>query len=151
MTTTAQHILHIDMDNVLVNFQSGLDRVGEELKAEYGVDNYDNIPGIFDRMDPVEGAIDAYRKLSARYDTFILSTAPWGNPSAWRSKVEWVHRHLGDEAYKRLTITHRKDLVFGHYLIDDRPNNGAKDFKGEWIHFASPRFPDWASVLDYLL
>ncbi len=63
--------------------------------------------------------------LNTRYDTFILSTAPWGNPSAWRSKVEWVHQHLGTEAYKRLTITHRKDLVLGHYLIDDRPNNGA--------------------------
>ena len=31
-------------------------------------------------------------------------------------------------------------------LVDDRPNNGAKDFKGEWITFnpkddANPRFP----------
>ena len=25
------------------------------------------------------------------------------------------------------------DLVFRHFLIDDRPNNGAKAFRGEWL------------------
>ncbi|HOP45008.1 MAG TPA: hypothetical protein PLA11_15915 [Flavobacteriales bacterium] len=43
------------------------------------------------------------------------------------------------------------DKVFGHYLIDDRPNNGAKDFRGEWLQFGGERFPDWLAVLGYLL
>ena len=43
---------------------------------------------------------------------------------------------------KRMVITHRKDLCMGDYLIDDRDKNGASEFKGEWIHFGSERFPD---------
>ena len=40
----------------------------------------------------------------------------------------------------------------GHYLIEDRPHkNGAADFKGQLIHFRSDKFPDWNSVLDFLL
>ncbi len=34
----------IDMDNVLVDFQSGLDQVSEEVKAEYA-GRLDEIPG----------------------------------------------------------------------------------------------------------
>ncbi len=50
-----------------------------------------------------------------------------------------------------MIITHRKDLVEGDYLIDDRGKNGTSEFKGEWIQFGSERFPDWKTVLDYLL
>jgi len=53
--------------------------------------------------------------------------------------------------YKRLIISHNKNLNSGEYLIDDRPNNGAKDFKGEWIYFGSQDFPDWDTVTEYLL
>ena len=52
-------------------------------------------------------------------------------------------------------LTHRKDLNRGAYLVDDREKNGAKEFgerEGqEWIHFGSDKFPDWESVLGYLL
>ena len=65
-----------------------------------------------------------------------------------------MHEHLGaDEdspAYKRLILTHHKDLNRGDFLIDDRPNNGAEQFEGEWLHFGSTAFPDWAAVLNYL-
>jgi hypothetical protein len=54
-------------------------------------------------------------------------------------------------------ITHRKDLLIGHYLIDDRTKNGAGDFKGELIRFGwsyeelkwNP-YPTWESVLERL-
>lgn len=44
-----------------------------------------------------------------------------------------------------------KDLVEGDYLIDDRGKNGTSEFKGEWIHFGSERFPNWKAVLEYLI
>lgn len=50
-----------------------------------------------------------------------------------------------------MIITHCKHLCLGDYLIDDRPNNGAKEFSGKWIHFRSNEFPDWNAVLNYLL
>lgn len=149
------NILYVDMDNVLVDFKSGIERVSEDMLARYEGD-YDEIPSIFALMDPVEGAVDAYRKLSARYDTYILSTSPWENPSAWMDKLNWVKKHLGgrkgDPAYKRLILSHNKHLNKGDYLIDDRPHaNGADRFEGEVIHFTSEQYPDWNAVLAYLI
>jgi 5'(3')-deoxyribonucleotidase len=139
------------MDNVIVDFPSAFDKVSEEKKRKFKND-MDEIPGIFAKMDPMPGAIEAYEKLSKKYDTYILSTAPWENPSAWSDKLDWVKKHLGDAAYKRLILSHNKNLNKGDYLIDDRPNNGAKDFEGEWLHFGEGnRFPDWNAILKYLL
>ena len=138
------------MDNVLVDFQSGLDQVSEEKKAEYA-GRLDEIPGLFAKMKPMEGAIEAVHELQKRYDLFILSTAPWKNPSAWSDKVGWVTKYLDDVFHKRLIISHHKDLCQGDYLIDDRGKNGTSEFAGEWIEFGSEQFPNWESVLRYLL
>jgi 5'(3')-deoxyribonucleotidase len=66
-----------------------------------------------------------------------------------------VQRYFGKEEesifYKRLIISHHKDLNRGDFLIDDREKNGAKEFKGELIQFGLPKFPDWPSVVKYLL
>lgn len=40
-----------------------------------------------------------------------------------------------DVFHKKMIITHRKDLVEGDYLIDDRGKNGTSEFKGEWKIF----------------
>jgi 5'-nucleotidase len=142
-------ILYIDMDGVLVDFESGLLRVLEELRAEHP-DHADDIPGIFALMDPMAGALGAYRELSGLFDTYILSTAPWKNPSAWSDKLLWVQAYLGDVAHKRLILTHHKNLNKGDYLVDDRLRQGADLFEGEHIHFGSPEFPNWGAVLEYL-
>ena len=140
-----------------MDFQSGLDRIDEETKSQYrakwsgGKDRLDEIPGLFGKMDPMPGAIEAVHKLAEEYDVFILSTAPWKNPSAWSDKVEWVTKYFDDVFHKRIIITHRKDLVEGDYLIDDRGKNGTSEFKGEWIQFGSEKFPDWDAVLNYLI
>ena len=139
----------IDMDNVLVDFQSGLDQVSEEIKKEYA-GRLDEIPGLFAKMKPMPGAIEAVHELQKYYDLFILSTAPRKNPSAWSDKVEWVTKYLDDVFHKKMIITHRKDLCQGDYLIDDRGKNGTSEFSGEWIHFGSEQFPDWESVLKFL-
>ena len=56
-------ILYIDMDNVLVDFQSGINNLSDNQKEKYK-DNYDNCPGIFSLMTPLDGAIEAYEKLA---------------------------------------------------------------------------------------
>ncbi|MBR1466354.1 MAG: hypothetical protein IJ607_08345 [Bacteroidaceae bacterium] len=142
--------VYVDMDNVLVDFPSGLANVSDELKKAYE-GHIDEIPGLFSKMTPVPGAIEAIHKLKEKYDLFILSTAPWNNPSAWSDKLLWVKRYLPEVFYKRIIITHRKDLCIGDYLIDDRGKNGTSEFTGEWIHFGSDKFPDWEAVLNYLM
>lgn len=130
-------IVYIDMDNVLVDFQSGIDRL-------------DEVPHIFSYMQPKTDAVESFNRLADRYDVYILSTAPWNNPSAWSDKLEWVKRYLGDKAYKRLILTHHKNLNKGDYLIDDRMKNGADCFEGELILFGSDKFPDWKAIAKYL-
>ena len=150
-----RQVLFVDMDNVLVNFQSGINRVDEATRREFE-GRLDEVDGIFGLMDPIDGAVESFHQLAAVYETFILSTAPWQNPSAWSDKVRWVHKHLGSNtsegpAYKRLILSHRKDLLLGDFLVDDRPNNGAEHFLGHWLQFGSPKFPDWTAVTSYLL
>ncbi len=140
--------IFVDMDNVLVDFESGLAQVSEEVKQEFE-GRLDEIPGLFGLMKPMPGAIEAMHELQKHYDLFILSTAPWKNPSAWSDKVKWVTQYLDDVFHKRMVITHRKDLCQGDFLIDDRGKNGTSDFAGEWIEFGSEKFPDWNSVLAY--
>jgi 5'(3')-deoxyribonucleotidase len=144
-------VLYIDMDGVLVNFQSGIDKLSQEEKLKYKGQEK-NVPHIFSKMDPIEGAIDAFKLLSEYYDTYILSTAPWNNETALGDKVAWAKKYLGETIYKRLILSHNKHLNNGDYLIDDRPDkNGAGDFYGKLIHFGSNEFPDWESVLKFLI
>jgi 5'-nucleotidase len=142
-------ILYIDMDNVLVDFGSGIQALNDETRHEFR-DDLDEAPGIFSLMDPLEGAVEAFTELSLLYDTYILSAAPWENPSAWSDKLLWVKRHLGKLAHKRLILSHNKNLNAGDYLVDDRTANGADKFKGEHIKFGSETFPGWDAVLTYL-
>jgi 5'(3')-deoxyribonucleotidase len=142
-------ILYVDMDNVLVDFPSAFSKVSKDLLIKHENDK-DEIPGIFSLMDPMPGAIDSFNELSKLFDTYILSTSPWHNDSAWTDKLLWVKKYLGEPAYKRLILSHHKNLNIGDFLIDDRTKNGADKFTGEHIHFGTEKYPDWISVTTYL-
>lgn len=151
--------LYIDMDNTLVDFKTRLEGVAPSVLERYE-DRVDEIPGFFAVMRPMPGAIEAFHELSRLFDTYILSTAPWRNPSAWQHKVEWVHLHFGEDeyvdgkenpAYKRLILSHHKNLNRGDFLVDDRPlKRGADKFEGEVIEFGGEGFRDWPAVTEYL-
>lgn len=143
-------ILYIDMDGVLVNFKSAFPKISKDTLTEYD-GCPDEVPGIFSKMEPNPGALDAFKQLSKIFDTYILSTSPWENPSAWTDKLNWVKKHLGEHAYKRLILTHHKNLNRGDFLVDDQRRNGADNFKREHIHFRTEKFPDWNAVLNYLM
>ena len=143
-------ILYFDMDNVLVDFNSGIVQLTTEIQKEFE-GRLDEVPGIFSLMKPLEGALEAYEILSEKFDAYLLSTAPWDNSSAWADKNEWVKKYLGKSAYKRLILSHNKHLNLGDYLIDDRTANGAGQFTGELILFGGSKFPNWNSVIQYLL
>lgn len=149
--------LYIDMDNVLVDFPSGMAACDPVLLEQHR-EGPDEIPGISALMQPKDGAIEAYHELRELFDTYILSTAPWKNPGAWSDKLGWVKRNLGPSAEKRLILrlilTHNKHLNRGNFLVDDRPNNGAEAFGKvpgqEWIQFGHEKFHSWKVVVEYL-
>jgi 5'-nucleotidase len=84
-------ILYIDMDNVLVDFTSAFPKLSSEILHEYE-SRLDDVPDIFSLMEPMPGAIKAFDVLSKQFDTYILSTSPWANPSAWSDKLFWVKK-----------------------------------------------------------
>lgn len=136
-----QKIVYFDLDGVMADYEN---------QPSYK-DNPE-IPqkGFFENLQPINGAIDAFKKLSEYYDCYFLTTAPWSNTHSLSEKRIWVEKHLGEYAFKKLITTHRKDLAKGDYLIDDRTVNGAGEFDGVHIHFGSEDFPNWDSVVNYL-
>jgi Uncharacterized protein conserved in bacteria len=132
--------VYVDMDNVLVDFQSAFPKLSKDVLEKYE-DDKDDIPGIFSLMEPMPGAIESFKELIQHFDTYILSTAPWNNPSAWSDKLLWVKNNLGELASRRLILTHHKNLNTGDYLIDDRTARGADKFAGEHIHFGTKEVP----------
>ena len=145
-------LLYIDLDGVVTDFVTAM-KTHPLMHQPPHDKNPDTIPGIFRHLKPIDAAIKSVEILleSPKYDVYFLSTAPWNNPSAWTDKRLWIEEQFGNEINRRLILTHRKDLVIGDILIDDRPNNGAKNFQGEWIHYGSKDFPDWNSIIKYLL
>lgn len=147
-------ILYIDMDNVIVDFKTGIEKLDQQTLKEYQ-DRYDEVKGIFSLMLPIEGAIKSIKELSKKFDIYILSTAPWNNSSAWCDKNEWIKKYFGEDEtsvlYKRLILSHHKNLNKGDFIIDDRTKNGVNLFEGEHIHFGSEKFPNWKTVLNYLM
>ncbi len=144
-------ILHIDLDGVIADFITAMNSHPLRKISPYD-EHPDTIPGIFRNLKPILGSIDAVKLLlqSDNYEVYFLSTAPWNNSSAWTDKRLWLEEQFGELANRKLILTHRKDLIKGDILIDDRPNNGAKDFEGNWIQFGSEEFPDWESILKHL-
>ena len=146
-------IIYFDMDGVLVDLAAKIAEYPADVVAKFEKDDMvDQMPALFLDPPPIKGAVDAFNKFvnSDKYDVYILSTAPWENPSAWMHKRLWVDKYLGDGAWKRLILSHNKHLNMGDYLVDDRTKNGAGDFTGELIQFGTDKFTDWDSVVQYL-
>ena len=52
-------IVYVDMDNVLVDFQSAFSKLSKKVLDEYE-SNEDDIPGIFALMEPMPSAIESF-------------------------------------------------------------------------------------------
>lgn len=166
MNELNKKIVYIDMDGVIVDFKDAIEvayNKNPEFKEKYKK-NPDEIPGIFKNPKPIEGAIKAVNKMaeSGKYNLFIATSATWNNPESALHKRLWIEKYFKDLFKKRLITTHRKDLLIGDYLIDDRLKNGASDFKGELLSFGWAyeknnykggwnEYKTWGDILDKLL
>lgn len=56
----SKRIVYFEIDNVLVNFKSGIEKpTKQELDAYEG--RFDKVPRIFSKMLPNDGAVEAYQ------------------------------------------------------------------------------------------
>ena len=142
-----KQIIYVDMDGVLVDFESGVKKAEPDLLKSYQ-GQYDNIPHIFSWMEPMPDSTKAFKKLNEKYDMYILTTAPWRNETALQDKKDWLNKHLGDIIKKKVIFSHHKELLMGDYLIDDR---SCPEFKGKQFLLGSKEYPDWNNILKELL
>lgn len=139
--------LHVDMDGVLCNIVKGY----MWAKARHpGVKYPQSIPGLFENLVPIEGAVEAINRLREDFDLWILSAPSVRNPNCYKEKRIWIEKYFDYSLAKRLILCTNKGLVKGHYLIDDNlDGKGQETFEGELIHFGSSKYPNWESVLKY--
>ena len=78
-------IVYVDMDNVLVDFNSGLQQAEPDLLNSYK-GQLDNIPHLFSWMTPMPGAIEIFKALCEKYDVYILTTAPGKMKQLYKTK-----------------------------------------------------------------
>jgi 5'(3')-deoxyribonucleotidase len=158
-------ILYIDMDGVVANFDKKILSINPSIGTLTShAPNYEERfvmvekvmvenPRLFTELEPIEGSIEAVKRLWKHYDIYFLSTPCWMLPESYTDKRLWIGQHFGEEAKDRLILSQRKDLCIGDYLVDDRTANGAGEFTGKHIYFgyAHSVFPTWVEVETYLM
>ena len=148
----SREIVYIDMDDTLVDFQSGIDAiVATRAEERDRTSDWDDVEGIFLLMQPMPGAIEAAKELAELFDVYVLTKSPWRNQSAPSDKLSWIKCYFGDSDdsifYKKVILSGHKQLNRGHFLIDDKCSPG---FDGVHIKIKGERFPDWPAVLEAL-
>ncbi|USS93332.1 hypothetical protein M8332_00230 [Fructilactobacillus ixorae] len=157
--TGAKPKLFLDMDNVMVNT---LPVLNELAKLPFTKPKPDQITGVFRDLAPLPGILTSVPKLAEHYEMYVLSTAPWDNPSAWQDKLAWLQQYFGVGAenpfYKRVIIAHDKGLVHrtGGLLVDDRPYHGASAWvdpavPSAWLQYGADERLQWQHELTNFL
>lgn len=143
-------VVLVDMDGVLANFEEGClrefkqkypdspsiplsERETHDIKQQYdqlgeegsglGTKMREIIhsQGFYAMLKPIHGALEAMREMRALGWEVFICTAPARNSHCLSEKGGWVEGHLGQEWRERLITTRDKTLVYGNFLIDDKP------------------------------
>ncbi|HKG05183.1 MAG TPA: hypothetical protein VKB19_01925 [Pedobacter sp.] len=119
--------------------------------------DYINEPGFFRDLTPLEGSVDAVKKLQEKYDVYIVSAAMEFRNSLV-DKYDWLAEHFSFITWKNIMFCGDK-IVDVDIMIDDRAKNFV-GFPGRKLLFTSPhnlllteyeRVNNWQEVLDKLL
>jgi 5'(3')-deoxyribonucleotidase len=148
-------IVYVDMDGVLCDYWKRFHELESEL-----IRLPQTTFGFYTSLEPIEGAIEAYKQLEEKYDVWILTRPSYQNPMCYTEKRVWVEKYLGLKAAQKLIICWNKGLLKGDYLIDDTliPTPKTQEeyymqtpFGGKFIHYGSSRYKNWNLVKEELL
>ena len=153
--------IFIDMDDTIVDHsvimgkvQNG-DITQENASAQW----------ILKYSVPFKDCVDIIKKLSRKYDLYILTGSSFPKPrQAYNQmdwKYDWIRKYFGPDNsnifYNKIIFCTHKELLIpsGAYLIDNRlyEKNGTDIWnkKNKPIHFGNQQFPDWEAIGKFLL
>ncbi len=150
--TRENMIIYIDMDGVMCQLRLN------DLKLAYKKARKENpgkpfpppIPGFFENLKPIPGAIDTVNWLRAWADVYVLSAPSVRNPLSYTEKRLWIEKYFDLKFCYKLILCPNKGLLRGDFLIDDHKSGKGQDrFEGRLIHFGSSDFSTWQSVREY--
>jgi 5'(3')-deoxyribonucleotidase len=168
-------IIAIDMDNVMADIETHLINCYErdfgvrvERAAMQGIPeseafpdkkavwNYVLSPGFFRTVPVMEGAIEAVKKLTEKYEIYVVSAA-MEFPQSLIEKHDWLQEHFPFISWRNIVLCGDKSVIASDYLIDDHCKN--LDFcKGVPLLFSAShnsnitkhiRLNNWSEVLNY--
>ena len=137
--------IYLDQDGPLADFQGAMDAAGLEAQvAKMKRGFYRSLP-----LTP--GAREAVEELLSFHHlhVFVATKIPDHNPHAATEKIQWLNEHLPGLG-ARIIITPNKACLGTRddFLVDDRAHKAdASFFPGTFIHFGSPKYPDWETVM----
>ncbi|PKM44042.1 MAG: hypothetical protein CVV05_12990 [Gammaproteobacteria bacterium HGW-Gammaproteobacteria-1] len=140
-------IVYVDMDDVLCDF-TGSHRACRVSHPH--IDYPQSIPGFFENLRPLDGAVDAVNQLRIleAFEVYVLTAPSTRNPLSYTEKRIWIEQNFDYEFTKQLIICSNKGLLKGDYLIDDNiQGKGQESFAGQVLHFGSAEFPNWSAIL----
>ncbi len=138
-------IIYVDMDGTVAHFDREFDRHLEERYAhltdiprsgnqlsfnlwegrtpeeQEAIRDIMNHPGFYRHLEPMEGALEAFREMEAEgHETWFL-TAPWPtNRSCLQDKQDWIADHMGEDYRAKVIYAKDKTLLNGDILFDDK-------------------------------
>ena len=138
----------IDMDDTMFDFKSAFRKaLIKDSSIKWPQSQY----GFFGNLEPIPGAIEGYKVLQTKYDVFIVTRPSVWNPMSYTEKRVCVEKHLGFDECENLIMAPDKTIIKADYLIDDMVQTGRYKPEWEWLEFGSSEYPDWESVLEYLM
>lgn len=138
----------IDMDGVLCRWDDSMVPYLKSLESplEQGLYDYSNVcplqqkykhiearadlvmsrQGFWTGLKPYESGLEIYSRIAKKFETYILTKALKKCSLAWKEKVDWLHRYIGNDIH--IMVVTDKKLVKGDLMVDDLPKNA-----DEWL------------------
>jgi 5'(3')-deoxyribonucleotidase len=151
---SGKKIVYVDMDDTLCDFTGPFKRGQQNTELSEETPNRkwpQSKVGFFTGLQPLPGSIEGMNLLMQKYDVWILTRPSIKNTHCYTEKAEWIKKYFGEQMLEKMIISPNKALVKGDYLIDDDTRHGQVEFEGEHIHFGQEKFPNWNSVIEYLM
>ena len=92
---------------------------------------------------PLPSCQKAVRMLIEKYQVFFVAAA---EGSQYATTASWLTEYIGIPAWRHTIFTHRRDLLYGDYLISKEKEG---DTMATLLEYGSDTFKTWEDIIEY--